>query len=49
MNNPAFPPYRAVLMFLALFGFGAGAAAQNRVAFVNLSGQLVTVAPDGGV
>ena len=48
MNNPAFPPYRAVLMFLALFGFGAGAAAQNRVAFVNLSGQLVTVAPDGG-
>ncbi len=48
MNNPAFPPYRAVLMFLALFGLGAGAAAQNRVAFVNPSGQLVTVAPDGG-
>lgn len=48
MNNPVPLSYRAVLLFTALFGFGAGAAAQNRIAFVNLSGQLVTVAPDGG-
>lgn len=48
MNNPVSPPCWAVLIFLTLLGFGAGAAAQNRIAFVNLSGQLVTVAPDGG-
>lgn len=39
-------PYRVALLLVA-FGLISAAWAQNRIAFVNPSGQLVSVAPDG--
>jgi TolB protein len=47
--KPVLFPCRAVLTLLALIllGLFAAASAQNRIAFVNPGGQLVTVSPDG--